>query len=107
MPGGARARMRELHHLGLHVGNQLFQRVGLERLAADQHQWIVVDEDDRREVFLSVERQVLVERNVGRDLQIVQQQRVAVWRPAGDTASGDGGGAATHVLDNDVLSELL
>jgi hypothetical protein len=41
------------------------ERVGRKRLAANQHERIVVDEDDGREVFLSVERQVVVERDVG------------------------------------------
>ena len=95
--------MRRLQRLLLHQGEQLGERVRLERLAADQHQRVVVDEDDRREVFLGVERQVLVERDVGRNLQIVQQQRVAVRRRMGDAAGGDGGAAAADVLDDEIL----
>jgi hypothetical protein len=107
MAGRADAWMRHLHHLGLHVRDQLFDRVGLERLAADQHQRIVVDEDDGREILLGVERQVVVERDVRGNLQIVQQQRVAVGRGAGDASGGDGGRASAHVLDDEILSELV
>jgi hypothetical protein len=105
--GGADAGMRHLDHLGLHIGEQLLGRVGLQRLAADQHQRIVVDEDDGREVLLGIERQIVVERDIGRNLQIVQEQRMAVRRRARDPAGGDGGAAAAHILHDEILPELL
>ena len=48
-----------------------------------------------------------IERHVRGDLQVVQQQRVAVGRAARDAAGGDGGAAAADVLDDEVLPELL
>src|SRR6185312_10796649 len=78
-----------------------------QRLAADQHQRIAVDENDRRQVLFGVERQVLVQRDVGGDLQIVQQQRVAVGRRLRDLVGGDDGAAAADVLDDDRLLEGL
>jgi hypothetical protein len=107
MTGGADTGMRHPECLGFHVRDQLFERVGLERLAADQHQRIVVDEYDGREILLGVEGQVAIERDVRGNLQIVQQQRVAVGRGAGDASGGDGGRAAAHILDDEILSQLV
>ena len=61
---------------------------------------------DRDEVLLGVERQRLVERDVRRNLQIVDEQRVAVGRRARDALAGDVGAAAADVLDDEVLAEL-
>ena len=90
----------------LHPRDQLRQRVGFEGLAPDQHQRIGVDHGDRQEILLGVERQRLVERHVGRDLQIVDEQGVAVGRRARDALAGDVGAAAADVLDDEVLAEL-
>ena len=107
MAGRADAGMRHLAPaVRLHPGDQLRQRVGGERLAPDQHQRVGVDHGDRHEVLLGVERQRLVERHVGRDLQIVDEQRVAVGRRARDARAGDVGAAAADVLDDEILPEL-
>ena len=90
----------------LHPGDQLRQRLGFEGLAPDQHQRVGVDHGDRQEILLGVERQRLVERHVRRDLQIVDEQRVAVGRRARDALAGDVGAAAADVLDDEVLAEL-
>ena len=74
--GAAGAGMRHFRRRGLHPGDELAERVRRQRLAPDQHQRVVVDEGDRREVLLGVEGKVRVQRDVGGNLQIVQQQRV-------------------------------
>src|SRR5262249_55798087 len=81
--------------------------VRCERFSSRQHQRVLVDEADRREVLLGIEREIWIERYVGGDLQIVQEQRVAVRRRARDPASSDGGAAAAYVLDHEILLELL
>ena len=107
VPGAAGSGMRHLRRRGPHPGDQLGERIGGERFASDQHQRVVVDEGDRREVLLGIERQVRMQRHIGRDLQIVQQQGMAVRGRARDPAGGDRGGAAADILDDEALPELL
>src|SRR4029079_18412578 len=57
--------------------------------------------------LLRVEGQVFDQRDIGRDLQVMQEQRVAIRRSVRDTAGGDNRAAARHVLDNKILAELL
>ena len=106
MAGRADAGMAHPRRVLLHPGDQLRQRLGFERLAPDQHQRIGVDHGDRQEILLGVERQRLVERDVRRDLQVVDEQRVAVGRRARDALAGDVGAAAADVLDDEILAEL-
>ena len=96
MAGGADAGMAHARGLGLHPGDQLGQRLGLEVLPPDQHQRVGVDHGDRQEVLLGVERQRLVERDVRGDLQVVDEQRVAVGRRARDALARDVGAAAAR-----------
>ena len=102
VPGCAILSWRLLHH-----GEQFGERVRRERLASDQHQRVLVDEGDRRQVLLGVETELRIERDIRRNLQVVQQQRVAVLGAARDPAGRDRGAAAADVLDDEILSELL
>ena len=77
------------------------------RFAPDQHQRIAIDEYDRRQVLLGIERKLLIERHVCGDLQIVQQQRVAVGRRLHDLVGRDDGAAAADVFDDEILLELV
>ncbi len=106
MAGAAGAGMRHPRLVGLHPGRELGLRVRGERLSRRQHQRIVVDHPDRREILLGVERQRLVERDVGRKLQIGDVERVAVGRRARDALACDVCAAAADVLDDEVLAEL-
>src|SRR5207253_9700066 len=85
----------------------LAEVVRREVLPPDEHQRIAVDERHRGEVLLGVVGQLRVERDVGGDLQVVQQQRMAVGRGARDAAGADRGAAAAHVVDDEGLAELL
>src|SRR5205807_4146972 len=107
MPGAAGARMRHRGGRALQVGNELAQRIGRERLAPDEDQRIAVDERYGCQLLLGVVGKLRIERDVGGDLQVVQEQRIAVRRGARDAARSDRGAAAAHVLDNEALSELL
>src|SRR5205807_7128065 len=66
-----------------------------------------VDEAYRRQIALGVVGQLRpIEPDVRRNLQVVQEQRVAVGRRARDAAGSDDGVATAHVLDHKGLAEL-
>ena len=81
MAGRAVARDRGLQCGGLHQARADPRRVvRLERLAADQHQRIRLMNMTGVRSFSVSNGKILVKRDVGGNLQIVQQQRVAVRR---------------------------
>ena len=106
MPGRTRAGVSRARRRCLHPGDQFRQRIGDERLPSDQQQGVGVYHGDRDEIFFSIERQRFVERDVGRDLQIVNEQRVAVGSRARHALTGDIGAAAADILDDEALPEL-
>ena len=99
--------MCNLQHIRLHMCDQLFQRARRQRIASHQDQRVVVDEDDGGEILLGVVGEVPVERDIGRYLQVVQKQDVAVRCGARHAGRCDRHSAAAHVLDQEILLELL
>ncbi len=93
--------------VGLHVVDQLLERVRLEVLAGDDRHRHRGDEADRREVGLRVVGEIGVERRRRRHADVVQQQRVAVGRGAGRLGGAEGAAGAADVLHDDLLAERL
>ena len=91
----------------LHEGEELVEVVGVEVPAADKHQRIAIDEDDGDEILLGIERQILVQRDVRRNLQVMQEKRVAVRCRLCHLVGADDRAAAGDVLDDEALLELL
>ena len=105
MPRTARTRMRHRSRIGFHVPNELGEGVGRQRLAADEHQRIAIDEGDRYQVPFGVVGKRRVKRNVRRDLQVMKKQRMPVGRRARDAAGADGRAAAARILDDKASAE--
>ena len=107
MSGGAEARQRFFQVLLLHQRHEFLKRVWRKAGTPDQNQRIAVDHHHRLEVLQRVEGQGLEQRRVRRNLQVVQQQRVAVRLGLGDLVGCNDRAAAGDVFDDEVLSELL
>jgi len=67
----------------------------------------MIDHHHPGEVFFGVEGKLLVERHVGGDLKIVQQERVAVGCRLRDPVGANQGAAARDIFDNHVLLDNL
>ena len=87
--------------------DQILEVVWREARSAHQHQRVFVDEHDRDDVFRCVEGQILQQRDVRRNLQVVQQQRVAVGRRLYEAVSREDRAGAGDILDDEVLPSFF
>src|SRR5262249_38495443 len=78
MASSAVARNRRFQRLLLHQADEVLKRTRRERVAADQDQGGAIDEHHRNESLERVKRQRFVESDIRGDLQIVNEQRVAI-----------------------------
>ena len=97
----------DLARIGLGIGDEFGKRFGRDRRIDHQHIGRRERADDRRDVLLNIEREVLIERGIDRVGHRHRQERVAVGRSAGDDLGGKIAAGARPVVDDEFLAELL